>query len=85
MAERDFSQRGGARVNRLRFGDDSGLRERFRNGDMALNTLRMTRTRIMLLVDGIEEQGSHEFAVVDCCLRLLTVVWQTIVNHGQQL
>jgi hypothetical protein len=45
----------------------------------------MPRAWVMLLVDGIEKQGCHEFAVVGRCLRLLTVVWQTIVNHGQQL
>jgi hypothetical protein len=69
MTERDFIHRGSPRRDGLRFGDETGLRERFGDGDVALDAFRMTRTGIMLLVDGIEEQGRHGFAVVgSCCL-----------------
>ena len=67
--QRDFIQRGSPRRDGLRFGDDSGLRERLGDRNMTLNTLRMPRTGIMLLVDGIEEQGRHRFAVVGSSLQ----------------
>ena len=74
MAKGEFIQRRHTGRNRLGFANEAGSCQRLCDRHVTLDAFRVTRTGIVLLVDGVEEQGSHGFAVVGGCLRWLAMV-----------